>query len=194
LGVFNLLLFSGEDIKTVDQSKTIIQCNLGAKESFTAKSINLNLNNSDFIDGQFNYKSFFEGYNNYNIEKILNECYPKRRAMIGNNYDIYDDQKEAELIKKYGFLGYENSLTQEQKNTLDVDYNTYKQQTNTVIGNDKAKFLDFSFNMFDIKPVFTYIKFLFYFFLGNFMILLVFEVLKRVFYYIILGTFRPHKK
>lgn len=47
--------------------------------------------------------------------------------------------------------------------------------------------------VFDIKPVYTYGESLKYLIFYNFLIVLCFEIFKRVFYYIILGKIKPEK-
>ncbi|MFA5188499.1 MAG: hypothetical protein WC460_04015 [Patescibacteria group bacterium] len=181
---YNIFVFYN-GVRHVDQKQTIIQCNLGAKTNFTAQSIGLDLSVDDFTNGQFDYEEFFKGYNSYKAEDIVSACYPKREA------NIYDSQKLGELLNKYGFIGNENSLSQEQKDILLPEYNEYKQQTSKIFGTDKAKYLDFSFKMFDIMPIFTFNYFLMYFFIGNVIITLIFEGLRRAFYYVVLGTIKP---
>jgi hypothetical protein len=183
LAILNIINFSG-GIQRVDLNKTIVQCNLGAKNSFTAQSIGLiMLNSDDFTDGQFNYKSFFEGYNDYGIGIILEKCYPKRPAQ-----DFWDDQKYAELGGIYGFTG------TDADNLVNSGFNEYQRQTNGVVGQGKIVYLDFSYKMFDISPVFTSNPFLKSFIFGNIIILLIFEIIRRIFYYIALGNFQPENR
>lgn len=197
LAAFNLIEFSS-GVRQVDPNQTTIQCNLGAKRSFTAKSIGLYLNTGDFPNGEFDYKAYFEGYNDYSIENILNKCYPTQTT----TRDIYDRQEAADLLDKHGWTalsihpdGVPNSLSQTQKDTLAADFNsTYGQETKGLTGNAKARYLAFSSHLFDITPAFAYDAFLRLFFIGNIVILLVFEVVRRGFYYIALGSFKPKIK
>ena len=61
------------------------------------------------------------------------------------------------------------------------------------INSDKAKYLDYSIKLFDIKPVYSYSKFIKYFVVGNILILFFFEAIRRTFYYIVLGSVKPKK-
>jgi len=45
--------------------------------------------------------------------------------------------------------------------------------------------------LFDVTPAHTYKPFLKYFIIGNLIIFLSFEIMRRMFYYIVLGTLRP---
>jgi hypothetical protein len=199
LAGFNFIVFS-QGVKTIDQSQTTIYCTLGIKKVFTAQSKNINLNSSDFTDGQFNYQKSFQD-DNYTVENIINGCYPKKLTV---NEDVYDFQKIVELLNKYGATDYStvgsegtvnylNALTSEQQKSLNADYATYKQETSNLFGNEKIPYLDFSFQMFDVTPAYTYNPFLEWFLIGNLVILFIFEVIRRIFYYIVLGTLWPRK-
>lgn len=186
LSIFNYIIVSG-GVKKIDQEKTTIQCNLGEKKSFSTESINLSLDTGAFNNELFEYKGYFIDYPNIIKEKIITECFPKKTG------DIYDIQKQAEIINKNGFTGRENNLTEKEKITLDDNYNIYLKEINNVTGSSKIKYLDFSFHMFEIIPSFTYIPFINLFLFGNIIIFVVFEIIKRIFYYIILGSIKPKK-
>ena len=47
--------------------------------------------------------------------------------------------------------------------------------------------------VFDINPVYTYKEFILKFIINNLLVILFFEILRRAFYYIILGKIRPEK-
>ncbi len=193
--IFNILLFAN-GIGRVNQSLTTIQCNLGSKSKFTAESLNLYLTSNDFPSGQFDYKRFFLGHSDYDINKIMAQCYPKH-----DTQNKYDDQKEAELIYKYGFVSSSSALTEAQLSTIDVAFQNYKKQVSVseaapeslYYGPVQLKYLDFSFGMFDITPTFTYVPVVRGFILGNLIILLISEALRRLFYYVALGKIRPAK-
>jgi len=111
---------------------------------------------------------------------------------ISANGDSYDNQKSGEIVNKYDIIGVKDK-SQEQLDSLNNDWNAYKKETANMFGNAKAQYLDFSFHMFDITPVFTYNSFLELFFIGNIVILLIFEAIRRGFYYIVLGSIKPEK-
>jgi hypothetical protein len=192
---FNFVIFS-QGVKTIDRTNTIIQCNVFDHKSFSVKSINLSLNSKDFVNGSFDYKLYFESYNDSSIQEILNGCAgnsPKYLATINFNNDIYYDQRMVEIENKYGLIGVGDHITSEQIATITPDLDTYKQETVSLYGNEKARYLDFSFHLFDIAPAYTYNPFLEWFLIGNFVILFIFEAIRRIFYYIVLGTLRPKK-
>jgi hypothetical protein len=177
LGCYNVFVFS-DGIRQVDQKETIIKCNYSEK-SFTAASVGASFNVSDFDNRQFDYESFYEGYNEVQIGFILTACYPNSDPSV----DIYDDQKSAELIAKDGFLS----------NAYNEDWNAYEQETSGLFESEKTQYLDFSVRQFDVTPAFTYSRFLWLFFMGNFLTLLIFEAVRRAFYYIVLGSVKPKK-
>jgi hypothetical protein len=58
---------------------------------------------------------------------------------------------------------------------------------------EKTKYLDFSAQLFDVTPHYTYLNFLKYFVAVNISITLTLEVLRRIFYYVVLGSLWPRK-
>ena len=194
---YNFVIFS-PGIVQIDQKQTVIQCNLGIKRKFTLESLPLYLSKKYFDNDKFEYRQYFEGSNNYDITNILDKCYQNTKF----GFDIYDIQKESDLLKKAnitdystlnseGHVDYESAMTESQKTTFEKDFSDYKEQTKNLSGNSKSKYLDYNFQLFDIVPVFSYVPFLESFFIGNLTILFVSELIKRVFYYVILGKINP---
>lgn len=188
LVIFNWIIIS-EGIKSVDNSKTTISCTYGDKKILTPEQMGIELSNNDLRDG-FNYKNFFEGYNDYTIETIFKSCYPQ----TDDNIDIFAAQKVYEVWGNNRLSIRKDErppLTEAEKKYLDE---TIPKIENSYINSDKAKYLDYSIKLFDIQPVYTYGKFFKYFIFGNLAILSLFEVLRRVFYYVVLGIIRPQKQ
>lgn len=187
LVIFNWIIIS-EGVKSVDNGKTTISCTYGDKKILTPKQIGLELSNYEFKDG-FNYKNFFEGYNDYAIKTIFKNCYQP----TNDDIDVFAAQKVYEVwgndrlsIKK----DERPPLTETEKKYLDE---IIPKIENSYINSDKTKYLDYSVKLFDIKPVYTYSKFIKYFVVGNLLILFFFEILRRAFYYIVLGSIIPKK-
>ena len=179
---YNILTFSGSSFKNVDQDKTLIICNYKDEKVFYSKEKNIRLNNHDFKNETFDYKDFFESYNEYKIKDILENCYDIKNS---SNLDIFAIQRTYEI-------------TRTKDNKKDYDENYLKNEINKIITGyktdlEKASYLDYSIELFTIDPVFTYYKFLMYFFVGNLSILLLFEIIRRLFYYVVLGTIKPEK-
>lgn len=192
LSGYNLFVFSVIGLSSIDIYKTTIQCNYRDKKVLTVKDANLNLDNQDFKDQKFDYKYFFSNYNEYKIKQILEYCYGDSGVKMEDN--IYNQQKIYEIINKYGLIGKEK--TQDDINKIDSDYRDYQEKTKSVykgvyFDNEEAKYLNFDTRAFDIKPVYTYDKFIKLFLIGNISALLFFEIIRRVLYYVILGTFKP---
>ena len=186
---YNLFVLYDIGLKQLDQNKTQIICNKTDK-TFTAKQANIELKEHHFKNG-FNYKEFFETYYGFNsdIAVILEDCYGK--DIFGTIADdIYDYQKLLEIAKTYEFS---NNNDTEKLKPMTSDYNDYKTSTRLQPETDKILYLDYNILLFDIKPVFTYNSFIQYFVIGNIIILLLFESIKRIFYYIALGTIKPKK-
>ncbi|MBU6142228.1 hypothetical protein KGO95_03910 [Patescibacteria group bacterium] len=185
LGAFNIIVFSS-GIKHVDLSKTVIRCNIGNKDIFTAESGSLSLEDQDFPQDEFDYRIFFDGSHDLEVGRILYICLPKNTFT-----DIYDAQKYEELENADGILGQKNTpISSDAMSSFINDYGDYRQQVSGLFGDIKTKYLDFSFNMFDIKPVFDYSGAPL-FFSGNFIILIFFEIIRRSFYYVVLGSILP---
>jgi len=193
LGEFNLIAFSG-GVKQIDQNKTKIQCTYGDKKVFTPQSLNLSLDEGDFKNGVFDYKGFFLNYNAYKISDIFQECYPSYNSTDSTlSPDVFGVQKVYEVYGNDRLI-----IKREERPSLSVDEiktldEILPKIENSITPSQKAKYLDFSIKLFDITPAFTYAGFLKLFFIGNFVILLIFEAIRRIFYYIVLGSIKPKK-
>lgn len=72
-------------------------------------------------------------------------------------------------------------------------YDDYNWKTiNKNCGGDVFRRLEPPYN-FEIKLIYSYVEFVKYFIIGNLLILFGFEILRRSFYYIVLGSIRPQK-
>ena len=180
----NLGNYFGNGIKKVDLEKTQIQCNFQDKKNFSPKSIYLNfsLDVDDFINEKFDYEHFFRGYyNEYKIKDILKKCYTSDI----DGLDVFVLQRHYEIT---GVKEAKKEYTQEY-----LDSEIKKIESGYKTNDDKIDLLDFSIKFFDIKPVFSYSYFITFFIIGNLSIILFFELIKRIFYYVVLGTIRPKK-
>lgn len=173
-----------DGIGRIDKDKTLIYCNGGDKRVLTARQAGVYFSNYEFIKG-FDYKKFYEGYyNEYTIKDILQACYDKVPE-YNNDEDIYLMQRVYEI---QGFKAnpkkFDEDYLKEQFKVMTEGYKSKDQ---------KISYLDYSIHLFDIKPAYTYKDFVLYSLITNLSILLIFEVLRRVFYYIVLGTIKPKK-
>lgn len=187
LVVFNWIIVS-DGIKSIDNNKTTISCAYGNKKVLTSQQIGIELSNYQFRDG-FNYKNFFEGYNDYAIKTIFKNCYQP----TNDDIDVFAAQKVYEVLGNDRLSIKKDDrppLTEAEKKYLDE---TIPKIESSYINSDKTKYLDYSVKLFEIQPVFTYGKFLKYFIFGNLLILFLFEILRRAFYYVVLGSIRPQK-
>lgn len=113
---------------------------------------------------------------------ILKNCYDIKNI---SNLDVFAIQR-----------AYEIAGTNNNKKDYNEDY--LKSEVNNITNgykttSEKSSHLNYNIELFTIKPDFTYKEFLIYFFIGNLSILLFFEIIRRVFYYIALGTINPKK-
>lgn len=183
VSVVGVNVFVFEDgIKNVNLDKTVIRCNGGEKKVFSAKDENIIFYSSDFKNG-FNYKNYFENYNSYNIEKILKACYDDFSKQPSQ--DIYIIQRAYEIVGfKDNRKDYDEEYLHKQLNEMSSGYKTSSQ---------KSEYLDYSIHLFDVEPVFSYLAFIRSFLLSNLIIIILFEIFRRAFYYIVLGKIRPKK-
>lgn len=186
--IVNGIIFSENDFKQVVLGKTKITCTYGDKKTFTADEINLySLSADEFLNGNFDYKTYFEGYGNeYDIRDIVNKCHPQDNS----NFDVFAFQKVIEAVGD-DVLKMEK---EERPPEFISDANMEKiHKIEKAYGSEKLKYLDYTVKFFDISPVFSYIPFIKIFLLANVIIFAVFEIIRRVFYYVTLGSFRPKK-
>lgn len=185
--VFNWIMIS-DGIKSVDNNKTTISCTYGDEKILTPKQIGIELSNHELKEG-FNYKIFFEGYNDYAIKTIFKNCYQPENDDI----DVFAAQKVYEVWGNDRLTTEKDDrppLTEAEEKYLDE---VIPKIENSYINSDKTKYLDYSIKLFDIQPFYTYGKFIKYFAIGNLLILFLFEGLRRAFYYVVLGTIKPKK-
>jgi hypothetical protein len=191
IAIGNLFVFSNGDFKQVSLDKTKITCTYGEKKSFTASDVNLySISSAVFSEDKFNYKNFFEVYgNDFAIRDILNECYSPEDKY----YDVFAMQKVYEVWgdERIQIRGDTRPpLTETEKKYLDeviprIEGNYYP--------SGKSEYVDYSVKLFDISLVFDFMPFIKTFLLTNIIILAVFEIIRRAFYYITLGRLRPKK-
>lgn len=204
---FNAVVLYDVDTKNLDSTKTLIQCNYKDKKVFTAKSAYLNLSYSDFKNELFDYRYFFEGYNDNKIKTILQQCYDTENI---DELDVFAIQRIYE-IDGLNYLTSENNQKITFENGVSANFDgipspqdieevkkeLFKADINkirlAILTKDKIKYLDFNIHLFNIKPVFSYAKFVIIFIICNLSIIFAFELFRRLFYYIVLGNLRPKK-
>lgn len=186
--IANGLIFSETDFKQVSLDKTKITCTYGDKKSFTADDINLySLSADEFPNGKFDYKTYFEGYGNeYDIRDIVNECHPQDNSY----FDVFAFQKVTEAVGDEMLKMKKEERPPEFISDADMEK---IDKVEKAYGSEKTKYLDYSVKLFDISPVFSFMPFIKIFLLTNIIILAVFEIIRRAFYYITLGSLRPKK-
>lgn len=61
------------------------------------------------------------------------------------------------------------------------------------VNSEKASYLTFGVKVFEVVPSISPLQFIFYLLIGNAVVLAIFEAIRRAFYYIVLGSFKPKK-
>ena len=175
VSVFYSWLISSEGIVRVDQDKTTINCLRKDRKVFSPNSINVTISRNDLKNDRFDYRAYFENYNDSTIKTILKSC-----------YDV--DATDVYVIQRlYEFSTAVENLSQDQIEELNTIEKTY-------ITSGKLKHLDYSVQFFGIHPQLEWQTFLKEFIKGNLIIILVFELMRRVFYYIATGKLNPPKE
>lgn len=139
-----------------------------------------------FSGNNFLYKEFFSEYGNeYVIKDILRECRLGDTAFqegVTNN-DIYVIQRMFEINRM--------NITDTERTEL---RNTELHRLNGAYSTDqKLKLLSFSNQLFFVYPVYDYVTTPGIIIASILGIIAVFEFIRRIFYYIVLGTIRPKK-
>jgi hypothetical protein len=182
--VFDLLMWFEEGVK-LDKTKTKIFCNFEDKKTFMLDDINLYLPTYYFFNNKLDYKKFYENsYNENKIKTILKKCYPNE--FYESKSAIYVQQKSVEMLNQLDLT--KKDMTKSEKDLMYTIYNHIRDSY------DKTKNLNFSVQLFDIKPNYNYLGFVWSLLWTLSLIIFIFEIIRRIFYYIILGKFFPKKE
>ena len=193
LAIFNIAAFSS-GTKQLDLNATKVQCNTqyyvnqipeGYKQfSLNDVGLDLPLNNG------FDYKDFYSNpYNEYEVKTILSKCSGVNNF---NQIDLSFDQVLADIQKDNPSITTDSAAVTVYNNSIQ-NYENNDESEDNAVSNTLNNLETYDGHQFDITPVFTYTAFLELFFIGNIIILLVFEIMKRAFYYIVLGSIKPKK-
>lgn len=193
LAIFNIAAFSG-GVKQLDPNATMVQCNTqyyvdkvpqGYKQfSFNELGFYLPVSNG------FNYKDFYSNpFNENEVKTILSKCSGVNNF---NQIDLSFDQVLADIQKDNPSITTDSAAVAVYNNSIQ-NYENNDESVDDAVSNTLNNLETYDAHQFDVTPVFTYTPFLELFFIGNIVILLVFEVMRRAFYYIVLGSVRPEK-
>lgn len=180
--IFNGLVFTEVGFKNVDQNKTIVECTYKDKLSFSPSEIDVYISDYDLNNGVFDYEDFFDGYNDYDIREILEKCYDPEVE----DFDIFIMQRVYEM--------HPPTDTEEERVFTGAELEELQKIDRAITNSSKITYLDFSVKLFDIQPKYSHTSFALWFTLGNLIIVALSELIRRIFYYILLGSFRPDKK
>ncbi len=192
--VFNLVSFSS-GARQLNQEKSIVQCNIQhyhntipeGYKSFSLKDLDLFLlANTDFT----NYKDFYsDPTNEYDVKTILSKCSgvnDQSQVNLALYQIISDVQKDDPTISDT------NSAVQKYNSEVHIAEANHA-TVNEAVSDAIDRLETYHSHQFDIKPVFSYFEAIKLFVWGNLVILIIFEVMRRAFYYIVLGKIKPTK-
>lgn len=167
--LYNSIFTFGGKIKHIDLNKTKIACIYGDKKSFTNKELELNFNEEITLSDSMNHS------------KILEACYGDkvndRWSML--DYNIKEGNEQYKIKDKIS-----------GKTVTFIWYETVKPSNKDI----ENIFKELKIELYKVVPVYSYAGFFMSLIFGNLIILAVFEVFRRVFYYVVLGTFKPSKQ
>ena len=168
-----VIISGGVKINGINNNKTEISC---YNKIFTPKSIDIKLNYDDYLSYLSNIDiNGMSVISSRSIDVNGNVSYQGNFQYQSTipGYEHYSDVTSQTIIEKCYF----NPETSESLNAIPKATSSGAPP------------------MFNIKPVFTYDYLAFFklLILGNFIILFIFEVIRRSFYYIVLGSIKPVK-
>lgn len=187
--IYNGMLYMGYPIKKMNEEVSKVVCNYGNKESFSLKQINLSYYPYHDKEG-FNYNDFYISSNDDNINKILKACYGEMGET--NNWNVSLRLSESQMKSNIDTLENRGMDT----NTIQQYVNLYKKDVTSefILSSVYNLAPDSNRELFSINKVFDYnTELIKYFLIGNLVILLLYEILKRTLYYIASGTAFPKK-
>ena len=142
--------------------------------------------------GVCNYNIYYDGIKRLDLDKTIVNC---------NVYDLLDNDVPSHQITLKQVDSYFNNNEFNNFNYTDYiknyNYNALaianKCQENSKYHFRIVKFGTSTTPIFIINPTYSYIEFFRLFIIYNFIILFIFEAVRRTFYYIVLGSIKPEK-
>lgn len=157
------------------------------------------------ILGIFNFVTFSKGVKEIDQAKTMVYCAPKPTS-DPNKFaqDFYNQRKDSFTAEEADLFLSENNFKNKQIDMVNITsvrvFTKILRECLPPNISTQALSIDQYQNHFGsivtgikITPVFTYNNFLMLFFIGNIGILFIFEIIKRVFYYVYLGKIKPEK-
>lgn len=188
--IYSGMLYDSYPIKKMNEDTSRVVCNYGDKGFFSLKQMNLSDYPYSDTEG-FNYNDFYNISNDSNISKILNACYGYMgRYENGNNLPMMlTEQDIKDNIDTQINAGVSREKVQEFANLYTRDSNN-----EFILSSVYELASNSNHELFHIDKVFDYnTELVKYFIIGNIVIFIIYEILKRTLYYIASGTIRPKK-
>ena len=191
---YNIVIYS-EGTKRLDVERTVIQCNI----PYTVNKIpdgyrQLNLKETS-LDSYWSlayvsdYKDFYSNtFNESRVKNILSKCSGvKDLDQIDTKFwQAFSDIKNDSATNPEAAALYNSVTSPSEDGHMTISKSVFARLT-------LDDLLTYKSHQFDIKPAYSYSEFLEYFIFGNIIILLLSQMVIRLFYYIILGSIRPKK-
>lgn len=162
-------------IREIDQSRSLITCNTGTKAQFSAEDAGVEFGKYLFNKDKFDYEYFVE-FTSTNLDKIIAKCGIDNIA--GLDPVIYNYLKDTTIDKEKREYVYK-----ELDSGTSVD-----ELKKAIVTKYPGRFME---QQFEVKVRYSYLAFIESFALTLLVVVVVFEIIRRTFYYIALGTLNP---
>lgn len=192
LALANILVVNDNNdghLRSINKSKSYLVCNFGSRngEKISTSEIDGTIPVSYFNKKSFDYKSFLLGYNDFLFKKILSVCSGDDDF---EKADVLMIQRVAEIsfpARKQGKTEEEISILMENDSALNSIENNYYSNY------ERSQVLTFNEQLFDLNGSYTYKDSMKSILVTTAIVFVAFELLRRIFYYIVLGSFLPEK-
>lgn len=178
-------IISIDGVKEVDSRGTLIICTLDNNKTINLEDTGVYFSYNELRN--FNYKNFFKN-NTSDVQTILGAC-RKGESFTYEGKTIYS-KGIFSTNDVYRIQATNDSKLPNGKNKLDnVPFSEQLYFSNT----DFEDYINYNTHLFEIKPKYSYSKFINSFIIGNLLIIFAFILLRILFYYVLLGKIKPTK-
>lgn len=177
--IYNYII-SINGIREIDTEKTVITCNQNNYKKMILEKIGIYLSPQELKN--YNYENFFKE-NNYKVQTIIGTCDKGEPYTVEGRTFISKGIVSADDVYRFQAMG-------DSKEKLDaLPFSSWIEFNTT----DWEKYITYKTHLYEIEPSFSYSKFIYNFVLGNLIILISYILLQGIFYYVIIGNFKPRK-
>jgi hypothetical protein len=195
---FSVAIVVGEGPAITDPAETIVVCNPDQAPIFrdapqnklTAERLEILVpGRYVFENGALSLEKYFQSYRDGDIRRIFAACGGAVNA-TNDTFDIYVQQRLVEMVAR-------NRQNEQASSSViklsDDDITELERIENSVDVYEKSKYVTFKPRPFDIIPGYDYYPLIKAVTLTILLVVLIFEALRRLFYYVVTGRLRPQR-